>query len=97
MKRLSINLYKEFGRNIVTRQSMAFFFKKLKEKKSKEVVKWIKETKCHCTWGCANFINTIYNPKMYPKLLAKSLKYKMTDDSRDKIIFDNIKPQPVTY
>ena len=69
----------------------------LNNKKSKEVVKWIKETKCHCTWGCANFINTIYNPKMYPKLLAKSLKYKMTDDSRDKIIFDNIKPQPVTY
>ncbi|MBU2639822.1 MAG: radical SAM protein [Nanoarchaeota archaeon] len=46
----------------------------LKNGKAKGIIRFIKKSKCHCTWGCSNFINIMYNVKMYPKLLWKSIR-----------------------
>jgi radical SAM protein with 4Fe4S-binding SPASM domain len=36
--------------------------------------KFIKETKCFCTHECFNHANIVFNPKLFPKIISKSLK-----------------------
>lgn len=44
----------------------------LRSPKYKEVVRWIKRSKCRCTFECATFWNIITNVRMYPKILTRS-------------------------
>ena len=48
--------------------------KLLKNNESKETVKWIKETKCKCSFECALAANVVWNKKNYPKVLLSALK-----------------------
>ncbi|HLD02230.1 MAG TPA: radical SAM protein [Candidatus Nanoarchaeia archaeon] len=58
--------------------------KMLSTPKSKELRKWIVDTKCHCSWGCAIQNNIIFNPsKTAPKLLAKLLKPRSKSSRED--------------
>jgi MoaA/NifB/PqqE/SkfB family radical SAM enzyme len=42
--------------------------KMLKTKKAKEILSFIKNRKCSCTWECIVPLNIIYSPKKYPKI-----------------------------
>ncbi len=41
---------------------------------AKNLRKWIRKTKCYCTFECANITNIAFNPKTYPLLIAKTIK-----------------------
>jgi len=49
--------------------------KLLKAQKAKEIIKYIKEKKCHCTFECPKHMDVLYNKKFYPKLLKKLMHY----------------------
>lgn len=46
-------------------------YKLLKSKKAKDIASWILETKCHCTFECANQASLAYQPMSFLKVLAK--------------------------
>jgi MoaA/NifB/PqqE/SkfB family radical SAM enzyme len=46
----------------------------LGEPKQNELLNWIKDTKCKCTFECAIAANVAWHPTMYPKVLAASLR-----------------------
>ena len=48
--------------------------KLLKNQETKETKKWIKDTKCKCTFECAASASVVWNVKAYPKLLSHTLK-----------------------
>ena len=48
--------------------------KLLKNQETKETKKWIKDTKCKCTFECAASASVVWNVKAYPKLLGHTLK-----------------------
>lgn len=39
---------------------------------SKSEIEQIERTKCHCTWECFQSLNTVYAPKLYPKVIKES-------------------------
>ena len=43
-------------------------------KKSKDLRKRIKETKCKCTYECAMTTNVLFNKDMFPSIIKQSLK-----------------------
>lgn len=45
----------------------------LNSEKCREEVDKIELTKCHCTWECFQSLNTVYTPKLYPKVVKASL------------------------
>ena len=46
----------------------------LKSKKALDVIKFIKASKCHCTFECSKYMDVIYNKKFYPKLIKNAVK-----------------------
>jgi len=48
--------------------------KLLNSKKSKKILRFIKDKKCHCTFECAISNSILYDPKTYPKLLKNLFK-----------------------
>ena len=52
--------------------------KLLSSKTAKETRKFIKETKCFCTWECGIMNSLFFNPKFYPKILKNALKQAKT-------------------
>ncbi len=36
--------------------------------------RWIKDTKCACTWECAQADNVLFNPKSWPELARRSVR-----------------------
>lgn len=46
----------------------------LRSEKAKDLLKYIKEHKCFCTFECALLTNIIFNPCTYPKLIKNALK-----------------------
>ena len=48
--------------------------KLLKENSVNKMQKWIKETKCKCSFECALAANVVWKPKNYPKVLASAVK-----------------------
>ena len=42
--------------------------------KAKEVRKWIKDSKCHCTFECANMANIVFSKKSWLKVTKEYLK-----------------------
>ncbi|OGW75940.1 MAG: hypothetical protein A2Z72_08910 [Omnitrophica bacterium RBG_13_46_9] len=44
----------------------------LRSPKNREVISFIKESKCHCTFGCATLWNIISNVSMYPNIIART-------------------------
>jgi radical SAM protein with 4Fe4S-binding SPASM domain len=46
----------------------------LRTEESKELVKWIKDTKCKCSFECALAANVVWNASMYPKLAVSAIK-----------------------
>ena len=48
--------------------------KVMKMAKVKKTQKWIKESKCHCTFECATNISVLYDWKGYPNLLKRTLQ-----------------------
>ena len=42
--------------------------------KAKEVRKWIKDSKCHCTFECANMANIVFSKKSWFKVTKEYLK-----------------------
>jgi hypothetical protein len=49
-------------------------YKLLKNYKSKDVTKWIKDTKCKCSFECALSANVTWNFSQYPKLIKNSIR-----------------------
>ena len=49
-------------------------YKLIKNKKTNEVNKFIKDTKCKCSFECALSANVTWNASQYPKLINNSLK-----------------------
>ena len=54
--------------------------KLLKNQQTKKTTKWIKETKCKCTFECAASASVVWNIKAYPKLFSHTVK-SITRDS----------------
>ena len=46
----------------------------LKSQKAQDVIKFIKDSKCHCTFECPKYMDVLYNKKFYPKLLKNTIK-----------------------
>ena len=46
----------------------------LKSNKALEVIKFIKDSKCHCTFEYPKYMDVLYNKKFYPKLFRNTLK-----------------------
>jgi len=46
----------------------------LKQNSVNKLQKWIKETKCKCSFECALAANVVWKPKNYPKVLSSSIK-----------------------
>jgi len=44
-------------------------------KETKETCKWIKDTKCHCTYECAWTLNVLSNVRYQPKLIKAALSF----------------------
>lgn len=57
-------------------------YKLLKQQKSLEVNKWIKKTKCKCSFECALSANVTWNASQYPKLIKNSLKNIGTKENK---------------
>lgn len=43
----------------------------MKTLKAREVRAWIKDTKCHCTFECANMANVVFNTRSWPRVVAE--------------------------
>ena len=52
----------------------------LKNNESKRMQKWIKETKCKCTFECASAASIVWNYKNYPKIAKSSIKSFFRDN-----------------
>jgi radical SAM protein with 4Fe4S-binding SPASM domain len=48
--------------------------KLLKENNVNKMQKWIKDTKCKCSFECALAANVVWKPKNYPKVLSSAIK-----------------------
>ena len=48
--------------------------KLLKENSVHEMQKWIKDTKCKCSFECALAANVVWKPKNYPKVASSAIK-----------------------
>jgi MoaA/NifB/PqqE/SkfB family radical SAM enzyme len=46
----------------------------LADTKSQDLLNWIEDTKCKCTFECAIAANVVWSPSLYPKILASSLR-----------------------
>jgi radical SAM protein with 4Fe4S-binding SPASM domain len=46
----------------------------LRTHESKELVKWIVDTKCKCSFECALAANVVWNASAYPKLVVSAIK-----------------------
>ncbi len=46
----------------------------LRTRESKELVKWIVDTKCKCSFECALAANVVWNASTYPKLAVSAIK-----------------------
>lgn len=46
----------------------------LRTDESKELVKWIKDSKCKCSFECALAANVVWNASTYPKLAVSAIK-----------------------
>ena len=51
----------------------------LKSNESKKINKWIKDTKCKCTFECATAASIVWNPSNYPKILKAATKSYFRD------------------
>ncbi|MDC1139917.1 radical SAM protein [Candidatus Pelagibacter sp.] len=51
----------------------------LNTEKSKNLKKWIKETKCKCTFECATASNAVWNYKNIPKIIKATTKAYLRD------------------
>jgi radical SAM protein with 4Fe4S-binding SPASM domain len=51
----------------------------LKKEESKNLRKWIKDTKCKCTFECATAANIVWNYKNIPKIAGSALKAYFRD------------------
>ena len=49
--------------------------KLLKENSVHEMQKWIKDTKCKCSFECALAANVVWKPKNYPKVASSAIKH----------------------
>ena len=45
--------------------------KLLESDKAKNIINYIKQSKCHCTFECPKHMDVLYNKKFYPKLMKK--------------------------
>ena len=45
--------------------------KLLKSDKAKNIIRHIKQSKCHCTFECPKHMDVLYNKQFYPKLIKK--------------------------
>ena len=48
--------------------------KLLKENSVNQMQKWIKDTKCKCSFECALAANVVWKPKNYPKVVSAAIK-----------------------
>ena len=51
----------------------------LKSDDSKKLNKWIKDSKCKCTFECAAAASVVWNPSNYPKLIKETAKSFIRD------------------
>ena len=53
--------------------------KVLQRNESKNLRKWIKDTKCKCTFECATAANIVWNYKNVPKIAGSALRAYFRD------------------
>ena len=53
--------------------------KVLKSSESNELIKWIKDSKCKCTFECATAASIVWNYKNIPQLLKASANSYIRD------------------
>ena len=58
--------------------------KLLAQSKVKEMNKWIKESKCKCSFECALAANVVWKPKNYPKVISSAIKNIGKSDIKHK-------------
>ena len=46
----------------------------LKQNENRELVKWIKQTKCKCSFECALGANVVWNPSQIPRVLTSAVR-----------------------
>ena len=46
----------------------------LKQNSVNQINKWIKDTKCKCSFECALAANVVWKPKNYPKVVSSAIK-----------------------
>ena len=46
---------------------------------TRNLIKWIKTSKCKCTFECASAASIVWNYKNYPKILKSSVKSYIRD------------------
>ena len=69
------NSLKEYLKGQSTLKDYDFDFMKLwNDKKATETRKWIKDTKCKCSFECALAANVVWKPKNYPKVVSSAIK-----------------------
>jgi len=42
--------------------------------KNKELLKWIKDSKCKCSFECAIAANVAWHPSLYPRILLSTIR-----------------------
>jgi len=56
--------------------------KVLKTHENKKIQKWIKDTKCKCTFECATAASIVWNVENYPKIINASIKSYLRDKKK---------------
>ena len=46
----------------------------LKSERALDIIKYIKKSRCHCSFECVKYMDVIYNKKFYPKLIKNAVK-----------------------
>jgi len=55
-------------------------------KSSNDLKKWIKDTKCYCTFECAINTNVVYRIQLYPRMLRRTIRNYIRAHKQDSFI-----------
>ncbi len=50
----------------------------LNSKKAASLKKFINDKRCHCTHECNMFVNTLFNPRIYPRIAGKYFEFSLS-------------------
>ena len=63
------------GKSMGNLRDVDFDMRKIQDQQvNKELVNWIKDTKCKCSFECALGANVVWNPSQYPRMTVSSFR-----------------------